>query len=228
MSGFIKLHRGWRDSRIFRGEFSRADAWVWLIENACWKPTKFDIRGKTVELQRGQLCASREQLAKAWKWAPSAVERFLTRLQTEQMIERQTGQGKSVITICNYSKYQDRETETGQEGGQPTGQESDRNRTAKEEGQEGKEEKNTHYAFFGRTIRLNANDLDRWRARYHAVADIEAELGSLDDWLQGQPEQSRKDWFYIVSGALNKKHQAAIREQAANENGGLRPGGIGI
>lgn len=135
--GFFLMHRGWRDNPVFRGEFSRADAWVWLIENACWKPTRFDIKGKSITLDRGQLCASRERLATAWNWSPSAVERFLTRLQTEQMIGRETGQGKSIITVCNYAKYQDKTDETGQETGQPTGQRSDRDRTAKEQGNKG-------------------------------------------------------------------------------------------
>lgn len=132
--GWFKMHRGWRDNSIFRGEYSRADAWVWLIENASWKPTRHDVKGKSVTLDRGQLCVSRERLADVWGWSPSAVERFLTRLKTEQMIGRETGQGKSVITICNYAKYQDRENETGQEIEQEAGQESDRERTAKEEG----------------------------------------------------------------------------------------------
>ena len=135
--GFFLMHRGWRENPIFKGEFSRADAWVWLIENACWRPTRFDIRGKTVTLDRGQLCTSRDVLAQAWKWSGSAVERFLTRLETEQMIERQTGQGRTVITISNYRKYQDASEKTGQPTGQPTGQKSDSRRTAKEQGNKG-------------------------------------------------------------------------------------------
>lgn len=134
MSGFFVMHRGWRDNPVFRGEFSRGDAWVWLIENACWKPTKFDVKGKTITLERGQLCASRDYLAKVWGWSSSAVERFLARLQTEQMIGRETGQGKSIVTISNYAKYQDVGSQTGQETGQQSGQRSDRDRTAKEQG----------------------------------------------------------------------------------------------
>lgn len=134
------MHRGWRDNPVFRGEFSRGDAWVWLIENACWKPTKFDVKGKTITLERGQLCASRDYLAKVWGWSSSAVERFLTRLQTEQMIGRETGQGKSIVTISNYAKYQDVGSQTGQETGQQSGQRSDRDRTAKEQGNKGTRE----------------------------------------------------------------------------------------
>ena len=134
MTGFFAVDRGWRDNPVFRGEYSRGEAWLWLVENAAWKPTKFDVRGKTVTLNRGQICVSRDQLAKVWDWSSSAVERFLTRLQTEQMIERETGQGRTIVTICDYEKNSDQNAEAGQQTGQQTGQQSDSNRTAKEQG----------------------------------------------------------------------------------------------
>ncbi len=165
MSGFFVMHRGWRDNPIFRGEFSRADAWTWLIEKACWKPTKFDVKGKTITLDRGQLCVSRDLLATTWGWSPSAVERFLTRLQTEQMIGRETGQGKSVITISNYTKYQDVGNQTGQETGRQTGQRSDRDRTAKEQGNKG-------------TIEEEPNGSPSQSVR-DAAAPTEVDLGKL-------------------------------------------------
>ena len=68
---------------------------------------------------------------------PSGVERFLTRLETEQMIGRETGQGRSIITICNYDKYQERRDEAGQATGQAIGQRPDSDRTAKEQGNKG-------------------------------------------------------------------------------------------
>jgi hypothetical protein len=119
------------------GDSARFGAWAWLVLKACWKPTKFSVAGSTITVQRGQLCVSRSQLATAWGWSPSAVERFLARLQTEQMIGRETGQGRSIITICNYDKYQDIGNETGQATEQPTGQQSDSDRTTKEQGNHG-------------------------------------------------------------------------------------------
>ncbi len=133
MSGFAVLHREAREHPLFVGDVARFGAWSWLILTACWKPTPYDLSGTIITLERGQLCTSRSQLAKAWGWSPSAVERFLTRLQTEQMIERETGQGRSVITICNYEKYQDVKERPGQAAGQGTGQPADSQRTAKEQ-----------------------------------------------------------------------------------------------
>ena len=136
MSGFATIQRAVLDHPLV-GKPKYFHPWCWLFLNACWKPTRFDINGKTVTLQRGQLCASRSQMAAAWGWSESAVERFLTRLQTEQMIGRATGQGRSVITICNYEKYQDIGSKTGQAAEQETGQRPDSDRTAKEQGNQG-------------------------------------------------------------------------------------------
>lgn len=136
MSGFVCLHRDALDHPLLQ-DAGRLGAFFWLVARAAWKPVPFDISGKIITLERGQLCTSRSLLAKAWGWSPSAVERFLTRLKTEQMIEQATGQGKSVITICNYEKYQSVNSDTGQATGQVTGQPSDSHRTAKEQGNKG-------------------------------------------------------------------------------------------
>lgn len=209
MAGFIKLHRSaFAHPLLQDGE--RFRAFFWLVSEACWRATKHDVKGKTITLQRGQLCASREQLSKSWKWSPSAVERFLARLETEQMIERNSGQGKTVITICLYGKYQDIETETGQENEQQTGQESDRNRTAKEEGEEIKKEKKDNYHFSGRVIRLTLADFNKWKKAYSAL-DLMALLQSRDDWLAEEaPIEQQKKWFTSTSNWLSTKQQQAV------------------
>jgi hypothetical protein len=119
------MARGWRNNPVFGSEYSRGDAWCWLIETACFKPTKFDINGHIVTLKRGQLCASVRQMAEAWGWSRMAVGRFLTRLKTETMIVTESGTGivtgKSVITICNYDKYQGSTEEVGTDVGTRSG-----------------------------------------------------------------------------------------------------------
>lgn len=137
MSGFVALHRDATEHPLLLGNAERFGAWFWLVAKACWKPTPFNVAGKVIVLQRSQLCVSRTQLATAWGMKPSAVERFLTRLETEQMIGRETGQGRSIITICNFDKYQMGDEQAGQATGQATGQSSDSHRTTKEQGNKG-------------------------------------------------------------------------------------------
>lgn len=142
MSGFVAAYREAVDHPLFMGNAERLGAWMWLVMKAAWKPTPYDIAGKIVTIERGQVCVSRSQLSKAWGMSPSGVERFLTRLKTEQMIEQATGQGRSIITICNYSKYQDISDDAGQATGQATGQPSDSHRTTKEQGNKGTRDTN--------------------------------------------------------------------------------------
>jgi hypothetical protein len=230
VSGYIKLHRGWRDNPIFKGEYSRADAWVWLLEQACWRETKARIKGESVTLQRGELTFSIRFMADAWGWSKSRVDRFLADLRAESMIEtrskigttagRKAGQGQSILSICNYAKYQDRDGAQRDNDSAEIGTTAGQQRDKEEEVKEDKKEENTHYAFFGRVIRLNSSDYARWKTRYHALADLEGELGSLDDWLNGQDEKTRKGWFHIVSGSLNKKHQAAMKAARSDDGWG--------
>lgn len=105
--GFYQMYRGWMENPVFAGEsFSRAQAWCWLIEYAVWKERKIDVRGRTVTLERGQLCYSTRYLATAWGWSEAKVRRFTTRLKTDAMIDAESDAGQTLITICNYDKYQ--------------------------------------------------------------------------------------------------------------------------
>lgn len=137
MSGFVVMHRDALEHPLFANDPARLGAWCWLIMGACWKPTKFNINGSIVTLNRGQICVSVRQLAGAWGMSKSAVDRFLGRLETETMIEREAGHGKLVITICNYSKYQDIGNDNRDTSGTPTGTRAGHERDIKEQGNKG-------------------------------------------------------------------------------------------
>ena len=79
------------------------------------------------------------------------------------------------------------------------------------------------YAFAGKVIRLTAKDFETWKAAYHAIPDLIAELTSLDTWLTGQPEAKRKAWFQSVSGSLNRKHQEFLRSPPSGPHGRPQP-----
>lgn len=86
------------------------------------------------------------------------------------------------------------------------------------------------FAFFGRTIKVNARDLGTWRTRFHAIPDLEAELFSLDAWFETQDAKARKEWFWRTISALGRKH-GEILERRANETrrgGGYDPNVITV
>lgn len=107
MSGFYLMHRGWQDNPVFRNEeYSRRDAFVWLIEQAAYKAVRVHAGGGVINLARGQLSHSLRFMAKAWKWDEAKVRRFIASMTKEKIIDAATDAGQTVITICNYEKYQ--------------------------------------------------------------------------------------------------------------------------
>ena len=72
------------------------------------------------------------------------------------------------------------------------------------------------YVFGGRVIKLSVADFERWRATYHAIPDLHAELAGIDAYLSGQPESKRRNWFHSVPGMLSRKHQNALLNRPAN------------
>lgn len=136
MSGFITMERDALDHPLLQ-DAERFRAWFYMVARACWKPTRFDVGGKIITLQRGQFCCSVRELAVAWGWSKSAVDRFLTRLKTDTMIGTDTGTGRLVITICNYAKYQDRGDAAGTGVGTATGTAAGQQRDLKEQGNKG-------------------------------------------------------------------------------------------
>ena len=106
--GVFAVHRGiWEHTSFDDEPFTQREAWIWLISEAAYRPFKKRVAGHVIELKRGQVCHSQRFLAKAWGWTDSKVRRFLDRLKTDAMIDAETTQSYSIITICNYDVYQD-------------------------------------------------------------------------------------------------------------------------
>lgn len=103
-------------------------AWQWFIKEAARRDRIRTLKDKAIPLVRGQLVASLRYLAKLFNWSFKTVRRWLDRLRRHRMIELsvvrgtqmvldlagsrlsdvcpERGTGITVITLCNYAKYQ--------------------------------------------------------------------------------------------------------------------------
>lgn len=110
MSGWIKLHRSLKDHFLFDfNEPDKALAWIDLLLSANHKEQTVKIKGRSFVVGRGQLCMSQVTLQQRWKMSQNKVKRFLILLKSEGMIDVQTNDLTTLITICNYDSYQDDE-----------------------------------------------------------------------------------------------------------------------
>jgi len=129
MQGWIKLHRTLLDHPFWLSQpFTKPQAWVDLLLLANHAPDYFFVAGQKIPVERGQVGRSLLTLGKRWKWSRGKVNRFMKFLQNERMVELKTGQHTSIVTICNYSAFQDNPTQDGTTDGHQTEQQTDTKR----------------------------------------------------------------------------------------------------
>lgn len=129
--GHIKLSRKMFDgSDLFWSEkrkFSRAEAWIDLIQMAAWRnntPYATPQHGADI-LARGEFVASGRYLAERWKWARTSVQRFIDLLEKAGHVAgQQVGHHGRVYLIVNYDTYQSTPPENGPPGGTDSGPEA--------------------------------------------------------------------------------------------------------
>lgn len=110
MSGWIKLHRSIQEHFIY--DFSEPDkamAWVDILLSASYQDSKVKIKSTVLPVKKGQWLVSQVTLQKRWKMSQNKVKRLLLMLKNDGMIELETNELTSIITICNYCNYQDGE-----------------------------------------------------------------------------------------------------------------------
>ena len=105
--GFIILNR-----KLFRWEWFQdcktLSVWVYLLLRANWKPNRY----KGIEIGRGQTLETLSGIAKATGLSVRSVRTALEHLKsTNEVTTKSTGYG-TLISITQYSKYQDLPTET--------------------------------------------------------------------------------------------------------------------
>lgn len=120
MAGWIKLHRKIQDHWLFSfSEPDKALAFIDLVLSASFDDGTVMIKGRTYNVKRGQFLVAQTTLQKRWKWSQNKVKRFLNLLKNERMVDVQTDERTSIITICNYLDYQGGERADERTHGRP-------------------------------------------------------------------------------------------------------------
>lgn len=149
--GFFKVHRQLFDNPIWGGEpFTRGQAWIDLLGKVNYNDGWLFVRGVKVDIKRGETCRSEDSLAKDWQWSRGKVRRFLSLLESEEMITRKQYNRIGIISICNYNRFQDSEytndttdgTTNDTTDGQQTVQQTDDKQYSIKENKKNKKNKN--------------------------------------------------------------------------------------
>jgi hypothetical protein len=119
--GWVKLHRKLLGSGVFTDD-KALKVWVWCLLKATHKPLVARMstgRGEVkVHLKPGQFAFGRNQAARELGMPGSTIWRKIVDRQMDRQVDIQTDRHYTIITICNWDKYQNDKIPDGQACGQ--------------------------------------------------------------------------------------------------------------
>lgn len=108
MAGWQKVYRDITKHWLWEDKpFSRGQAFIDLLLMVNHKDKKILFNGDLVEVKRGSRITSLRQLGESWGWSRTKVKKFLEQLEKDGMITVKSDSKKTVVSIENYSVYQD-------------------------------------------------------------------------------------------------------------------------
>lgn len=104
--GYIRLYRKLTAHFLWQDKpFSKGQAWIDLLFMANHTDTCFFLGDTLVTAEAGQVVTSEMKLANRWGWSRQKVRSFLAVLVTENMIVKAPSRNRTVLTLCNYSTF---------------------------------------------------------------------------------------------------------------------------
>lgn len=106
--GWISIHRKIQDHWLWRDKpFSKGQAWIDILMMVNHEDNKILIDNELMEVKRGSCITSIRQLCEKWGWSNTKVRNFLNLLAKDNMLIVQSDTKKTILTVVNYSNYQD-------------------------------------------------------------------------------------------------------------------------
>ena len=113
MDGWIRVQRSLVEHWLWQDEpYSFGQAWIDLLLTASWKDHKSYFDGKLEIKKAGTVYTSKRYLADRWKWNRRKLDKFLSALESDKMVEIESTKYCTTINIVNYTMYQDVRTTT--------------------------------------------------------------------------------------------------------------------
>lgn len=110
-NGYVKIHRKLLDNPIVMKDIEHLAVWIYLLLHATHKEMNVIFNGKKIMLKSGQLITGARAIAKDLEINKDKVQRILNEYKTDTQIDTLTSPKGRLITILNWEKYQNCDTQ---------------------------------------------------------------------------------------------------------------------
>jgi len=206
MQGWIKLHRSVTDSFVFQNP-DRLKFWIWCLCKASHKERKHSVGLKEVSIKEGQFVFGRKKASMELNMEESKVYRLIKTFEKREKIEVKSNNKFSVVTIANWSFYQDGEQQSEQQSNNKlttNEQQSNTNKNVKNIENVKKEQKHTCVYEYWQLKAPHkhrelsdsiAKELNKLKSN-----DVDLVKESIDRYVKAYND---KDYFYNQKWVLN-------------------------
>lgn len=236
--GYLKFYRSMLSHPLWLAEpFTKGQAFWDLVARANHADAELLYGNTIVSVKRGQLFTSEVKLAERWQWSRNKVRRYLKLLESMKMsTATSTGLG-TLITIENYSVYQDDEPAGGTAlepaNGQGAEQQEDRQGTGSgtqtkriEKNKEEQEELNNNiYSALGefQNVSLSEEELEKLKERF--PYDWQERIESLSAYMKSKNKRYKSHYATILTWARKDgNHEGKQADSKAEGRAGSAAG----
>lgn len=108
-NGWIRLHRKIQESTIWQNNepFDMRSAWTDLVMMVNFADQKIVLKNRVITVKRGQTFTSIRKLSERWHWGTKRTMAYLKVLEDLEMATVKATPEGTLITLVNYSVYQD-------------------------------------------------------------------------------------------------------------------------
>lgn len=222
---YIKLFRKVVENDLFNEKpFDHWHAFEWLMIRACRFEKTEVIKGRAIHLKPGQLIIGQRKLAETFGWGRGKVARFCKLLEDLEMATFDSATyGASigtVITIENYSRYQDEvepDGATGNTTDEATGGATSR---ATDRANIKKDKKDKKYIMpaigeFG-NVYLTEEELEKLKEQF--PYDWQDRIERLSGYIASKGKRYKSHYATILSWARKDKKDAEARNSSNKES----------
>lgn len=161
-------------------DLREAAIWNFLYQNAFWKDGDRQFNGYTFQLKRGQIVVSMRFLAQGFGMTEKGARVVIQKLEKLGMVVIQGATKGTIITICNYDKFQSNEKTEGNQQGKPRANEGRSKGANKNE--VNKQLSNEGISIYEKTGLSKIRKLTETRKK-HLNARIK-DCGGIDGWME--------------------------------------------
>lgn len=113
LGGYCLAYRAAWSNPVFR-DLLDAAIWNWIYQSCAWEDTTVRVNGCIFNIKRGDLVTTVSFISKGFRISEQSTKTLLKNLEKSGMINKRTNKRATIISVCNYSIYQDLKTTTNQ------------------------------------------------------------------------------------------------------------------